>query len=87
MSLYKGEVSDTTNMTNMVINRCYEKEDINIKLKEVFNANNFVYKKNAVITLNNGTNLNVSIVGRSGNYLITLDHGNILISDIKNISI
>ena len=87
MSLYKGEVSDTTNMTNMVINRCYEKEDINIKIKEVFNANNFVYKKNAVITLNNGTNLNVSIVGRSGNYLITLDHGNILISDIKNISI
>ena len=87
MSLYKGEVSDTTNMTNMVINRCYDKEDINLKIREIFNSNNFVYKKNAYITLNNGTNLNVSIVGRSGNYLITLDHGNILISDIKNITI
>ena len=46
----------------------------------------YVYKKEVEITVNNQTEVK-TIVGKSGNYLLTLEGDKIKISDIKDIKI
>ena len=90
-NVYHGVVSNDSNMIREVIDkRCYEKEigpSINEKINNIFKSNSFVYKKVAKVSLKNGTSKIVTIVGKSGNNIITLDHGNININDILNITI
>ena len=89
-NIYHGHIKEDNNMTNDVVKRCYEKEykpNINSKINDIFKSNSFVYKKTAKIDLKDGSSKVVVIVGKSYNYLITLDHGNINIDDILNITI
>lgn len=64
------------------------KQDKNIprKIDTIFHDRSFVYKKEVEITVNNQTEVK-TIVGKSGNYLLTLDGDKIKISDIKDIKI
>ncbi len=80
---------EDNNVKKTVCNRCYEvenKKNINQIINDIFNSNSFVYKKVARVDTIHGSNM-VTIVGKSGNYLVTLEQGNILINDITNISI
>lgn len=89
-NIYHGHINGDNNMTNDVVKRCYDvsnKPNINTKINDIFKSNSFVYKKIAKIDLKDGTSKVVTIVGKSYNYLITLDHGNININDILNITI
>ena len=89
-NIYRGIINDDNNMDNNTIKRCYDKEpmpNINSKINSIFKSNNFVYKKTAKVDLKDGSSKVVTIVGRNYNYLITLDHGNINIDDILNITI
>lgn len=91
-NVYHGSVTSDSNMSREIINnkRCYEKEitpNINAKINNIFKSNTFVYKKVAKITLKDGTSKIITIVGKSGNNIITLDQGNININDILNITI
>lgn len=71
----------------LISNRCYEKERKNVKelISKIFNSSSFVYKKVVKITLSNGNSFIATVIGKNGNYLITMDHGNILISNIIDI--
>ena len=91
-NVYHGSVTSDSNMSREVISnqRCYEKEvpqNINTKLNNIFKSNTFVYKKIAKVTLKDGSSKIITIVGKSGNNIITLDQGNININDILNITI
>ncbi len=89
-NIYHGNIAEDNNMINDTVKRCYDKEvipNINSKINSIFTSSNFVYKKTAKIDLKNGTSFIVTIVGKGNNSLITLDHGNININDILNITI
>lgn len=64
------------------------KQDKNIphKIDTIFHDRSFVYKKEVKITVKDQTEIK-TIVGKSGNYLLTLDGDKIKISDIKDIKI
>lgn len=84
------DVSDVNSANKVVVDsRCHDKEkskNINQIINNIFTSSSFVYKKTARISTKNGSMV-ATIVGKSGNYLVTLDHGNININDIIDIVI
>ena len=61
-----------------------ENNDINKKIKEIFNSGKYIYKADVVITLKD-KEVTKKIIGRNKNYLITYDNELIKISDILDI--
>ncbi len=61
------------------------KGNINQKINNIFNAQNYIYKADVVITFKD-KKVNKRIVGRNGNHLITYDNELIPISDIVDIN-
>ena len=60
------------------------KYDINKKIDMIFKSNDYIYKINVLIKLNN-KELNTTIIGKTNDSLITLDNNLIKISDIYDI--
>ena len=73
-------------------NRTYEvtnhnevvKENIDDKIKNIFNSRNYIYKANVTIKTISDT-INCQIIGKKGNNLLTIDNQLIPISDIIDI--
>lgn len=61
----------------------YEK-NINQKIQEIFSSTKYVYKADVVITMKDKT-ITKKVIGKNGNYLITIDNELIPISEIANI--
>lgn len=57
---------------------------ISLKIKEIFNSLNYIYKIDAVIETKNGKSVK-RLVGRNSDYLITIDNEQIPISEILDI--
>ena len=57
---------------------------VDIKINRIFNAKDFVYKKDVEIELNNGF-IRKTIVGKIHNSLLTIENEIIPISEIKDI--
>ena len=69
-----------------VINVVVDNEkNINGKIRDIFNSPSYVYKSDVNITLNDGTNLKKTIIGRTNNSLITIDDELIDVSKITQI--
>lgn len=62
------------------------KQNINQKLRQIFNSSNYVYKANVKITLENGSVIK-QIIGKNKNHLITIENELIPIKEIKDIEI
>ena len=61
------------------------KTDINSKIKQLFQSPNYVYKIDVIITTKHST-IERTIIGKSRNYLITIDNETININDIIDIN-
>lgn len=55
------------------------------KINEIFSSSNHVYKSRVLIKLLNNRELETTIVGKTGNYLLTLNGDKISINNIANI--
>ncbi len=62
----------------------HEEKNINQKINEIFNSNNYIYKADVEIKLKD-KDINKRIVGRNSTHLITIDNELIPISDIIDI--
>lgn len=60
------------------------KIDINTQIKNIFSSTSYVYKINVIITTNKDT-FETTIIGKSNNYLITMNNELINIKDIIDI--
>ena len=60
------------------------KIDVNNKIKQLFLSTNYVYKIDVIITTKEST-IEKTIIGKSRNYLITMDNETININDIIDI--
>lgn len=60
-------------------------QDVSMKIKEIFASVHHVYKSNVLIKTKNGSE-KTTIVGKTGNYLLTLDGRKINILDIQDIA-
>jgi len=60
------------------------KKPINQKIKDLFNSTNYIYKIDAVIELKDKT-ITKRLIGRTSDYLITIDNEQIPISEILDI--
>lgn len=60
--------------------------NINQKLKAIFNSKNYIYKAEVEIT-QHGEKLKKRVIGRNGNYLITMENEKIPIDSIEDITI
>lgn len=58
--------------------------DINTKIKNIFSSTSYVYKIRVIITTNKNT-FETTIIGKSNNYLITINNELISIKDIIDI--
>lgn len=69
------------------VKRFYNEDDmdINLKIKEMFNSPNYIYKMGAWIYTKDGRSMKKEIIGEIDNKLITLDEEYIAIEDIKRI--
>lgn len=65
----------------------YDKDniDINLKIREMFNSPNYIYKMGAWIYTKDGRSMKKEIIGEIDGKLITLDEEYIAIEDIKRI--
>ena len=61
-----------------------KEKNINQKIKEIFTSPRYVYKADVEIVLKNGT-VKKRIVGKNGNYIITIENELIPIADIVDI--
>lgn len=61
------------------------KIDINKKIKTIFSSPNYIYKMNVIIQTRNKT-YETTIIGKSKNYLITINNELINIKDIIDIN-
>lgn len=64
--------------------RTYSLNEILRKINEIFASSSHVYKSDAIIKTSNGEIIK-TIVGKTGNYLITIEGEKINISDILDI--
>ncbi len=64
--------------------KSYSLNEILRKINEIFASTSHVYKSNVIIYTNNGE-LEKTIVGKTGNYLITIDGEKIDINEILDI--
>lgn len=60
-------------------------QNIPKKINEIFSSPNHVYKSSVLIKLLNNQELETTIVGKTGNYLLTLNGDKISINNIANI--
>ena len=79
----KEEVGSDRN-TKAVTNKLNDSLNINQKINQIFNSPRYVYKASVDIVLKSGK-VTKNIVGKNGNYLITLENELIPISDIVDI--
>ena len=61
-----------------------EETDVFVKINRIFNASDFVYKKEVEIETDRGISTK-TIVGKTSNSLLTIDNENIPISEIRDI--
>lgn len=62
------------------------RQEINKKIDKIFKSTNYIYKIKVIIYLENET-ITETLIGKKGNYLITLDNKLINIDTIKDIEI
>ena len=62
------------------------RSNLSMKLKSIFNSNNYIYKKRVRITLKDKVVEKV-IVGKANGYLLFIDNSKIKLSDIYDIEI
>lgn len=60
------------------------RQEINKKIDKIFKSTNYIYKIKVIIYLENET-ITETLIGKKGNYLITLDNKLINIDTIKDI--
>lgn len=65
-------------------NNFMERIPVNRQIKEIFDSNNYIYKADVIIKTKD-KNFEKRIVGKNGQYLITMDNELIPISDIVEI--
>lgn len=58
---------------------------IESKINRIFNSSDYIYKKKVTIVTNKGT-INKTLVGKTDDYLLTMDNEKIKISDITDIN-
>ncbi len=91
--IYKNKID---NIKFKVQNEYYIKKDdisnfetntvsLTDKINNIFNSIDFVYKKDVLISLKDGTIREESLIGRNENNLITINNEYIPISSIKDI--
>lgn len=88
-NIFKGEVNESNNQDKSILGEEVKEEitkptrSIDNQIKEIFNSTSFLYKADVLITMNDGSSIKKTIIGRSNNSLITIDDELI---DVKNIS-
>lgn len=70
--------------TNQVVHKSLKGNSVSDKIKEIFNATNYIYKADVEIVFDNET-VSKRIIGKNNNNLITMDNELIPIEKIKDI--
>ena len=94
-NIFKGIVPKNNNQDSSVINNdnsvekeeMIEEKSINRQIKDIFSSDSFVYKADAIITLNTGEVLKKTIIGKTNSSLITIDDELIDVASISKIEL
>lgn len=87
-NIFKGKAPRNINQEISVISHNdINERNINSQIKDIFNSENYVYKAETIITLNNGEKIKKTIIGKTNNSLITMDDELINISNISKIEL
>ena len=81
---YEDNSQDLYYSKNNNIRKQTQKVDINTQIKNIFSSTSYVYKINVIITTTSKT-FETTIIGKSNNYLITINNELISIKDIIDI--
>lgn len=92
-SVFAGKIDENINNVQDVFYGSRKPEDgkqsnlsITSKINRIFNSPNYIYKKEVLITTENGSEKKV-IIGKTNNGLLTINNEIIDIEDIKDITI
>lgn len=80
-NIYKGKVVNNQNQKEIVLNQedlpkfesSTEYKSVDKQIKEIFSSDAFIYKAETLITLNDGSKIKKTIIGKTNNSLITMD--------------
>ena len=80
-NIYKGKVVNNQNQKEIVLNQedlpklesSTEYKSVDKQIKEIFSSDTFIYKAETLITLNDGSKIKKTIIGKTNNSLITMD--------------
>ncbi len=82
----KNQVKTLLSSSISEIKNVVSEEDINSKIKNIFQSPKYVYKANVRIILKDGLELKKTIIGRTNNSLITIDDELINVNNISEIN-
>lgn len=82
----KNQVKTSLSSSINEIKNVVSEEDINSKIKSIFQSPKYVYKANVRIILKDGLELKKTIIGRTNNSLITIDDELINVNNISEIN-
>lgn len=94
-NLFKGKVINNLNQKETILNQevvSSSEENtqygsVNKQIKDIFSSDNFIYKAETLITLNDGSKIKKTIIGKTNNSLITMDDDLIDINRIVQIEL
>ena len=94
-NLFKGKVINNLNQKETILNQEVESSSeentqygsVNKQIKDIFSSDNFIYKAETLITLNDGSKIKKTIIGKTNNSLITMDDDLIDINRIVQIEL
>lgn len=66
-------------------NKKISKEELILKINNIFNSPNYVYQADITIMFKNNENKRKKVIGYKNNYLLTIDGEKIFIDDIYDI--
>lgn len=90
-NIFKGFVNDSNNQNESRLGEekveSINSNDVDKQIKDIFSSSDYLYKANVLITLNDGSNMKKTIIGRSNSSLITIDDEVINVRDISRIEL
>ncbi|MBR2713059.1 MAG: hypothetical protein IKE73_05055 [Bacilli bacterium] len=80
-NIYKGKVMNNQNQKEIIlkeeevsnIESSKEYKSVDRQIKDIFSSDAFIYKAETLITLNDGSKIKKTIIGKTNNSLITMD--------------
>lgn len=90
-NIFKGTTFESNNQNESRLGEKKEiidnSNDVNKQIKNIFSSSDYLYKADVLITLNDGSNMKKTIIGRSNSSLITIDDEVINVKDISRIEL